>query len=112
VEFYKNSPATSGSTEKLRADYDKLKDVFKRSEVTWLKERQALLNEIDQLRDGKPEPGYNSMRPDRDLPETRDGKVLPTHQFLSTYGSTGMRTSPHRGQAPDSSHSKSKKILS
>ena len=76
MEYYKSSPATSGSAEKLRADYDKLKDVFKRSEVTWLKERQSLLNEIEQLRDGKPEPGYTTMRPDRDLPDTREGKVL------------------------------------
>lgn len=49
--------------EKLRAENERLRDIFKRSEVNWLKERQLLVQEIDQLREGSQ--GFRSHRAER-----------------------------------------------
>ena len=74
VEYYKSGSSGGSSSDKLRLENDKLRDMFKRAEVGWLKERQALLNEIDLLRD-RPEPGYRTVRPERDIPDQKEAKV-------------------------------------
>jgi hypothetical protein len=51
------------------------RELFKRSEVNWLKEKQALLNELEITRDERQEE-YRTMRPDRDFAD-KEAKVAP-----------------------------------
>lgn len=80
--------------------------------MNWLKERQGLLNEIEIARDERSEnPGYRSMRPEREFNEGKDNKVkAKLSQFLSTYGSAN-RSSPSRMAPGDSTGGKSKRTL-
>lgn len=75
IEYYKGNSNASAGNEKLRAENDRLRELFKRSEVNWLKEKQALLNELEITRDERQEE-YRTMRPDRDFAD-KEAKVAP-----------------------------------
>lgn len=108
IEYYKANAGGSAANEKLRAENDRLRELFKRSEVNWLKEKQALLNELEITRDERQEE-YRTMRPDRDLTD-KEAKVHPSHQMLSTHGSGLTRGSPSMPKLLDGSYTKSKKF--
>jgi hypothetical protein len=57
-----------------------------------LKEKQGLLNELDQMNEAQHSvnQGFNSMRPERDDPATTSGVNA---RFLSTYASANSRVS-------------------
>lgn len=76
IEYCKGGSCSAGNSDKLRAENERLRELFKKAEMNWLKERQSLLNEIEMARDERTEnTGYRSMRPEREHNDGKDNKV-------------------------------------